>query len=142
MDIFENKMKTMYSNFAAEYDKKVTEGDISMYGSTVCNEKDIGEVSKLLHTQEKVTQLGRKLNLSQDVLTQCLNSARGTASASELTLAQAYTQNVLHKWISLKKENATWIRLLRKFKAIDPDVAQNIKIILLRHKVQKHGSFA
>lgn len=128
-------MKTMYSNFAAEYDKKVTEGDISMYGSTVCNEKDIGEVSKLLHTQEKVTQLGRKLNLSQDVLTQCLDSARGTASAGELTLAQAYTQNVLHKWISLKKENATWIRLLRKFKAIDPDVAQNIKIILLRHKV-------
>ena len=135
-------MKTMYSNFAAEYDKKVTEGDISLHGSTVYNEEDIGEVSKLLHTQEKVTQLGRRLNLSQDMLTQCLNSASSTASASELTLAQAYTQNVLHKWISLKKENATWIRLLRKFKAIDPDVAQNIKIILLRHKVQKHGSFA
>ena len=128
-------MKTMYSNFAAEYDKKVTEGDINMYGSTVCNEKDIGEVSKLLHTQEKVTQLGRKLNLSQDVLTQCLNSARGTASASELTLAQAYTQNVLHTWIGLKKENATWIRLFKKFKEIDPDAAQKIKSILLRLKV-------
>lgn len=135
MDIFENKMKTMYSNFAAEYDKKVTEGDISLHGSTVYNEEDIGEVSKLLHTQEKVTQLGRRLNLSQDMLTQCLNSASSTASASELTLAQAYTQNVLHTWIGLKKENATWIRLFKKFKEIDPDAAQKIKSILLRLKV-------
>ena len=128
-------MKTMYSNFAAEYDKKVTEGDISLHGSTVYNEEDIGEVSKLLHTQEKVTQLGRRLNLSQDMLTQCLNSASSTASASELTLAQAYTQNVLHTWIGLKKENATWIRLFKKFKEIDPDAAQKIKSILLRLKV-------